>query len=241
MDPQLVNAASSPLPTPTTARLSDGPPSGGLPNGYSGTNGYVNGNGYGYTNGDAKVMNGIENGVMPLTATGLGNGSYFNLTSWQSENPPPSAPIMEWDEETVHEFFSSIGLPQYLSQLKGVSFFVLLCMLDLTIFSSSEHSLDFIEHGISGDILVHLDHEGLRDVGLHSAGQRLAVLKAVYALKLRDDVPIEEGHYVPPCESWFLISSLSGMRVLQGLDFWWECIITCMLGIGLGHVGAEVA
>lgn len=32
-----------------------------------------------------------------------------------------------------------------------------------------------------------------------SQGQRLAILKAVYQLKLQYDVPIEEGHWVPPC------------------------------------------
>lgn len=30
-------------------------------------------------------------------------------------------------------------------------------------------------------------------------GHRLAILKAVYQLKLQYDVPIEEGHWVPPC------------------------------------------
>ena len=56
------------------------------------------------------------------------------------------------------------------------------------------------EHGITGEILVHVDHEGLKDVGIQSVGQRLSVLKTVYELKLRDDVPIEEGHWRPPSE-----------------------------------------
>ena len=43
------------------------------------------------------------------------------------------------------------------------------------------------------------EFEALRDIGIHSVGQRLAVLKAVYALKLAQNVPVEEGHYVPPC------------------------------------------
>lgn len=73
------------------------------------------------------------------------------------------------------------------------------------------------EHGITGDILIHLDHEALKDVGIHSVvrlhgpigttlayagmqGQRLSILKAVYGYKLRDEIPIEQGHWVPPSE-----------------------------------------
>lgn len=56
------------------------------------------------------------------------------------------------------------------------------------------------EHGITGDVLVHLDHAALKDVGVHSVGQRLAILKTVYDLKVEQNIPIEEGHYVPPCE-----------------------------------------
>lgn len=48
--------------------------------------------------------------------------------------------------------------------------------------------------------MVHLDHEALKDVGIHSVGQRLSILKAVYALKIQENLPIEEGHYVPPCK-----------------------------------------
>lgn len=59
----------------------------------------------------------------------------------------------------------------------------------------------YAEHGITGEVLVHLDHEALKDVGIHSVGQRLAVLKAVYSLKVQQNVPVEEGHYIPPCQS----------------------------------------
>jgi hypothetical protein len=49
-------------------------------------------------------------------------------------------------------------------------------------------------------VLVHLDHEALKDVGIHSVGQRLAILKSVYSLKIQQNIPTEEGHYVPPCK-----------------------------------------
>ncbi|KAI5474275.1 MAKKKK cascade protein kinase regulator Ste50, partial [Pseudohyphozyma bogoriensis] len=55
-------------------------------------------------------------------------------------------------------------------------------------------------HGITGEILIHLDHEALKDVGIHSVGQRLAILRAVYAAKVAQNIPVEEGHYVPPSD-----------------------------------------
>lgn len=59
------------------------------------------------------------------------------------------------------------------------------------------------DHGITGPILIHLDHEALRDVGIHSVGQRLAILRAVYALKVQQNIPVEVGQWVPPCEFLF--------------------------------------
>jgi hypothetical protein len=57
------------------------------------------------------------------------------------------------------------------------------------------------DNGISGEILSLLDHEGLKEVGVHSVGQRLAILKEVYCLKVAHGITIEPEHYVPPCES----------------------------------------
>lgn len=55
------------------------------------------------------------------------------------------------------------------------------------------------EHGISGDVLIHLDFETLRDIGITSAGHRLDILRAIYRLKLENGIPIEADHYVPLC------------------------------------------
>jgi protein STE50 len=41
--------------------------------------------------------------------------------------------------------------------------------------------------------------EELKDVGVATIGQRLAILKAVYQVKLAHNVPIDADHYVPPC------------------------------------------
>lgn len=69
-----------------------------------------------------------------------------------------------------------------------------------------------IDNGISGEILSLLDHEGLKEVGVHSVGQRLTILKEVYHLKVAHDIPIEPEHYIPPCRS-------PSFRI-NGL-FWW--------------------
>jgi hypothetical protein len=94
-----------------------------------------------------------------------------------------------------------------------VEFFV---ELDFSAFAASLR-----DNGITGDLLVHIDHEALRDLGFHSLvsddekkkvpfpfdphcvchrqGSRLRILRAVYDIKVRDNVPIEHGHWYPPC------------------------------------------
>ncbi|KAG6867995.1 hypothetical protein C0993_008602 [Termitomyces sp. T159_Od127] len=86
----------------------------------------------------------------------------------------PERHITEWDESDVHNWLSSLGYPQYESQIR--------------------------EHNISGDVLCLLDPEGLKGVGIATIGQRLAILKAVYLLKIAHGVPIDSDHYVPPSE-----------------------------------------
>ena len=48
-------------------------------------------------------------------------------------------------------------------------------------------------------MLTSLDQETLKEIGVQTIGQRLAILKAVYHLKLAHNVPIDPDHYVPPC------------------------------------------
>ncbi|TFY63007.1 hypothetical protein EVJ58_g3494 [Rhodofomes roseus] len=87
---------------------------------------------------------------------------------------PPSANIMDWDETAVHAWFVKLGLPQYENQIR--------------------------EHRISGEVLCLLDAEGMKEIGIATIGQRLAILKGVYNIKLAQGIPIESDHYVPPSE-----------------------------------------
>ncbi|KAF8325835.1 uncharacterized protein EI90DRAFT_3018898 [Cantharellus anzutake] len=82
--------------------------------------------------------------------------------------------VIDWDEAAVNEWLATLGFTQYQQQI--------------------------FDHGISGEILCLLDHDGLREVGVHSVGQRLTILREVYHLKVAHGVPIEPEHYVPPSE-----------------------------------------
>ncbi|KAH9935057.1 hypothetical protein B0H21DRAFT_759323 [Amylocystis lapponica] len=86
----------------------------------------------------------------------------------------PRQSILEWDEADVHTWFTSLGFPQYESQIK--------------------------QHNISGEVLCLMDADTLKDVGIATIGQRLAILKGVYNIKLAQNIPIEPEHYVPPSE-----------------------------------------
>ncbi|EMD38948.1 hypothetical protein CERSUDRAFT_112661 [Gelatoporia subvermispora B] len=82
--------------------------------------------------------------------------------------------ILEWDEGDVHAWFTRLGFPQYEAQIN--------------------------EHNISGEVLCFLNADSLKEIGITTIGQRLAILKAVYNIKLVQNIPIEADDYVPPSE-----------------------------------------
>ncbi|KAF9311076.1 Adaptor for signal transduction, partial [Podila minutissima] len=80
--------------------------------------------------------------------------------------------ITQWDPNRVHQWLCSIGFPNYERQIK--------------------------ENGISGDLLIHLDHAALKDLSIWEVGKRLVILKAIYQLKISYGISLEAGDYVPP-------------------------------------------
>lgn len=56
-----------------------------------------------------------------------------------------------------------------------------------------------LEHGIDGEALIALTHDEFKEMGITSAGHRLKILKGVYDIKIRHDVPIKPDEYVPLC------------------------------------------
>ncbi|KAF7289515.1 hypothetical protein HMN09_01345600 [Mycena chlorophos] len=98
--------------------------------------------------------------------------------------------VHEWVEDDVHAWLSSIGYSQYEHQIR--------------------------EHGITGEVLCMLNAESLKAVGVSTIGQRLAILKAVYLLKLAHNVPIEPDDWVPPSEASERLEGLS-LEKLHGM------------------------
>ncbi|KAJ1666372.1 hypothetical protein IW140_001101 [Coemansia sp. RSA 1813] len=80
-------------------------------------------------------------------------------------------PVAEWDVTRVVRWFNQNGFPGYDSTIK--------------------------DNSIDGEVLINLDHESLKDLGIRALGKRLLVLKSIYFLKLQHDVPITSDSYVP--------------------------------------------
>ena len=57
-----------------------------------------------------------------------------------------------------------------------------------------------VAEGVNGEVLVQLSQVNLKEMGINSVGHRLTILKAVYEVKLKQGVSIEEGDYVPLCK-----------------------------------------
>lgn len=56
------------------------------------------------------------------------------------------------------------------------------------------------ENEITGDALIRLTHEDLKDMGVMSVGHRLTLLKAIYNVKVAHDIPFDTDDYVPVCK-----------------------------------------
>lgn len=91
----------------------------------------------------------------------------------EREGRSPTGRITQWTEEQVADYIASLSP------------------------SLKQYSQTFAEEGITGDALIAVTHDDLRELGVGSVGHRLTILKAVYEQKLRSGVKIEEGDYVP--------------------------------------------
>lgn len=56
-----------------------------------------------------------------------------------------------------------------------------------------------LENEIVGEALIALKHEELKEMSIVSVGHRLTILKGVYDIKVKQEIPIESDHYIPPC------------------------------------------
>jgi len=83
----------------------------------------------------------------------------------------PTEHIMEWSADHTADLIADLGLEQYADT--------------------------FVEEGITGDVLAALQHAELKEMGVTSVGHRLTILKAVYDIKVRQNVPLEPDDYIP--------------------------------------------
>lgn len=51
--------------------------------------------------------------------------------------------------------------------------------------------------------MIALKHEELKEMAIVSVGHRLTILKGVYDIKVKQEIPIDSDHYIPPCISKF--------------------------------------
>ncbi|KAL8788934.1 MAG: hypothetical protein Q9213_001457 [Squamulea squamosa] len=90
----------------------------------------------------------------------------------------PTDSILQWTTRQCADFVSSLG--KQLSQ------------------PLSQYCDKFIENEIVGEALIALKHEELKEMNIISVGHRLTILKGVYDVKVRQEIPIESDHYIPP-------------------------------------------
>ncbi|KAI4122350.1 MAG: hypothetical protein LQ338_005865 [Usnochroma carphineum] len=94
----------------------------------------------------------------------------FDRTNGDKLSPTNS--IIKWTTGQCADFVASLDLPQYCDT--------------------------FIENEIVGEALIALKHEELKEMNVVSIGHQITILKAVYDVKVRQEVPIESDHYIPP-------------------------------------------
>ncbi|CAO1617916.1 unnamed protein product [Sympodiomycopsis kandeliae] len=116
-------------------------------------------------------------------ATLVNGGSNANSTS-KVQQPQPSDQVV-----------SSPGTSLHVNDWEDAQVSSWLSSLQLGSLSAS-----FKEQGITGDVLVQLDNDALKELGVDSVGHRLALLGAIYKLKETWGLDIQQGDYRPQSE-----------------------------------------
>lgn len=99
----------------------------------------------------------------------------FSHSLSHSLNPSPTGLITQWTAEQVADWVAGLGLSQYADA--------------------------FVDEAITGLALVEMQHHDFKEMGIMSVGHRLSLLRGVYDIKVKQNVPMDPDHYVPLCQS----------------------------------------
>lgn len=105
----------------------------------------------------------------------------------------PGNTIVGWTTEQCADYISSLGLPQYCDKFLGRGDTCAITETRLTGVTCTENE-------IVGEALIALRHEELKEMAIISVGHRLTILKGVYDVKIKQDIPIDSDHWIPPCK-----------------------------------------
>ncbi|ODQ66600.1 hypothetical protein NADFUDRAFT_50515 [Nadsonia fulvescens var. elongata DSM 6958] len=119
----------------------------------------------------------------------LSPNKIINETSNHNLSSNPT--VLDWDVEQVALWVGSLGLGIYSGSFK--------------------------ENDITGDILIHLDHSDLMDIGVKSVGHRLHILKAVYHLVITEGLKLDHC-YTPPSVKILQDQGHEGLDVTKVLN-----------------------
>ncbi|TAQ86861.1 hypothetical protein B7494_g4833 [Chlorociboria aeruginascens] len=135
----------------------------------------------------------LESDASPIDSEGLSSNEHTPTTygNHSSSDRLPATIITEWTADECADFVGSLGLRQYVDQ--------------------------FLENEIVGEALVALQHDDLKQMGITSVGHRLTILKSVYDIKIKQDIPIDSDHYVPlsaDAEAQYATATLKDIKQL---------------------------
>ncbi|KAI9713115.1 MAG: Adaptor for signal transduction [Bogoriella megaspora] len=92
--------------------------------------------------------------------------------TYSDSHVSPNGLITQWTAQQCADFIASLGLGKYADTL--------------------------IEEGVNGEALIALHHAELKEMGINSVGHRLKVLRHVYEIKIKQNIPLDPDHFVPP-------------------------------------------
>ncbi|KAI4729650.1 hypothetical protein E4T49_02391 [Aureobasidium sp. EXF-10728] len=95
----------------------------------------------------------------------------FSHSLSHSLNSSPTGLITQWTAEQVADWVAALGLTQYADA--------------------------FVDEAITGLALVEMQHHDFKEMGIMSVGHRLSLLRGVYDIKIKQNIPLDPDHYVP--------------------------------------------